>query len=116
MKKGFLIVYLVLSIFVFFTGIQAVFSNSGKMVMRDGDIATCQKSYTECTEGACTASKDFVATNCNLYECRDGDSGRMTVHCETPSHGGSGSSQWGDDCDPTMSDIYGYCVVVPPRL
>ncbi len=109
MKKGFLIIYLVLSIFVFFTGIQAAFSNSGKMVMRDGDIATCQKSFTKCTEGACTASGIFFATNCSLHNCKDENNGKMSVYCETPSSGGG--SSWGDNCDPTMSEIYGYCVI-----
>ena len=112
MKKGFLIFYLVLSFFVFFTGIYAVFSGQGNMAMRDGDIVYCRNVFTNCTEGACTASDKFIGSDCVLQNCK-GDRGDVNVRCGSRPILDHNKSSREDQCDPVMSSIYGYCVRDP---
>jgi hypothetical protein len=41
----------------------------------------------------------------------------ISLACTNPNNGGgSGNPSWGDDCDPTMSAIFGECIINPPAL
>ena len=129
MRKGLLVFYVVLSLIVFFTGIQSAFSGHGGKAGKSGNMVYCSSFFPKtCTQGGCTQSDRTTGTACGLINCSAGCAEYKNgvcvdwyyenlVPCTNPNNGGgSGNPSWGDDCDPTMSAIFGECIINPPAL